>query len=271
MLCISATTRPLRRLDVSRFASPVLTVLGVLAAFQLAVELDVLPAEHFPTVTAVVRTLADTVVTSSFWSDVADTATGWALGLGIAICIALPVGMLFGSSWIAFRATRPVVEFLRPVPSVALIPLTVLVFGTGMESKLFLVAYASTWPLLLATIYGVRDLDPVLIDSARTLGLTRWQRISRVAVPSSVPYVATGLRVSSAIALVLAITAELVIGAPGVGKTIGTAQAGGNVELMYAMIVVAGGLGWALNVGLRRLEGRLLHWHVSQRAPGGAS
>jgi len=249
---------------------PLGTLLGVLAVFELASRTDVLPRRYFPPPTAFFGRLAEELGTSSFWADVADTMQGWAVGLGLAIAIAVPLGAVIGSVWWLFRATRLIVEFLRPVPSVALVPLAVLLYGTGMETKVFLVAFASVWPLLMQTLYGVRDIDPVARDTARSFRIRRVDMWTRVMLPSVVPYLVTGLRISSSVALVLAVTAELVVGAPGIGQAIATAEAGGNVELMYALIVVTGLIGWGLNTVLRRLERRALHWHASQRAVGGA-
>ena len=176
----------------------------------------------------------------------------------------MPAGLLIGSSRWAYRAFRVPIEFLRPIPSVALIPLAVLIYGTGLESKVFLAAFASFWPLLIQTIYGVQDVDPVATDTARAFGLGRFERMWRVTVPSAVPYIATGIRISSAVALILAVTAELVIGSAGLGREINTASSGGNIDLMYALIIATGLLGWALNLAATAVEKRVLHWHPSQ-------
>jgi ABC-type nitrate/sulfonate/bicarbonate transport system permease component len=158
-----------------------------------------------------------------------------------------------------------VIEFLRPVPSVALIPLAILVYCTGLTSKVFLVAFASTWPLLIQTIYGARDLDPVQLETARSFRIRRHDRILRVTLMGAVPYIATGLRIASATALILAITAELIIGSPGIGRSINIARQGGAVAEMYALIATTGLLGWALNSLFAIGERRVLHWHPSQR------
>ena len=157
------------------------------------------------------------------------------------------------------------IEFLRPIPSVALIPLAVLVYGTGLESKVFLAVFASFWPLFVQTLYGVQDVDPVVTDTARSFGLGRLERLWRIRLPSAVPYIATGVRISSAVALILAVTAELVIGSAGLGRSISVAQSGGAIDVMYALIIATGILGWALNILATRGERRVLHWHPSQR------
>ena len=187
------------------------------------------------------------------------------IGLGLATLLAVPLGILVGSSRLLYRALRVPIEFLRPIPSVALIPLAVLVYGTGLESKVFLAVFASFWPLFVQTLYGVQDVDPVVTDTARSFGLGRFERMWRIRLPSAVPYIATGVRISSAVALILAVTAELVIGSAGLGRSITVAQSGGAIDLMYALIIATGMLGWALNIVATRGERRVLHWHPSQR------
>jgi ABC-type nitrate/sulfonate/bicarbonate transport system permease component len=212
-----------------------------------------------------IRALVDQLGTASFWTAVGNTLEGAAIGLGIACAVAIPVGIVVGSSNLAYRSLRAVIEFLRPIPSVALIPLAVLVYGTGLESKVFLVIFASFWPVLVQALYGVQDVDPVAMDTARSFGFGRASRMWHVTLPSATPYIATGIRISAAVALILAVTAELVIGAPGLGKEINVAREGGASDVMYALIIVTGLLGWLLNALFTRLERRALHWHPSQR------
>jgi ABC-type nitrate/sulfonate/bicarbonate transport system permease component len=241
----------------------VLVVLGVL---ELLARGEVISPRYFPPPSEMFAALWDEVQTSGFWTAVANTLQGWALGLGIAALIAIPLGIVIGSSRLVYRSLRAVIEFLRPIPSVALIPLAVLIYGSGLESKVFLAAFASTWPLLMQTLYGVQDVDPVATDTARSFGISRPQRLLRVTLPSAVPYIATGVRISAAVALILAVTAELVIGSPGLGREINIARQGEATDLMYALIVATGLLGWLINAVFARGERRVLHWHPSQRA-----
>jgi ABC-type nitrate/sulfonate/bicarbonate transport system permease component len=245
--------------------APLLAVAGALALWELLTRTGILNPDHIPTMTDTVSRLVELLGESSFWSAVGSTMQGWALGLGIAAVLAIPLGILIGSSATAYRSVRFVVEFLRPIPSVALVPLAVLIYGVGLESKVFLAAFASFWPLFVQTLYGVRDVDPVATDTARSFGLNAFQRLYRVKLPSAVPYIATGLRISSAVALILAVTAEIVIGSAGLGREINIARQGGAIELMYALIITTGLLGWALNIATTRAEMRVLHWHPSQR------
>jgi ABC-type nitrate/sulfonate/bicarbonate transport system permease component len=163
------------------------------------------------------------------------------------------------------EATASTIEFLRPIPSVALIPLAVLLYGSALRSVLLLVVYAAFWQVLIQTLYGVQDVDPVADDTARSYGLGTWARIRHVLWPTALPYVMTGVRLAAAVALILAITGELVIGAPGLGARIAVAQNSQAVPEMYALIVVTGLLGLLINVGARAVERRSLAWHHSVR------
>jgi ABC-type nitrate/sulfonate/bicarbonate transport system permease component len=254
-----------RRRALPDWALPWIGILVVLTTFELASRTSVVSSRNFPPVSEMFKALGDLVVTAGFWDSVWNTLQGWALGLGIAAVISIPLGIVLGTSRLLYRALRGLVEFLRPIPSVALIPLAVLVYGTGLESKVFLAAFASIWPLLLQTIYGVQDVDPVATDTARSFGFSRAQRLIRVTLPSAVPYIATGVRISSSVALILAVTAEIVIGAPGLGRDVNLARQGGAFDLMYALIIATGLLGWGLNVLFTRAERRVLHWHPSQQ------
>lgn len=261
-----ARSVPLR---VPDWALPWVSVIAVLALFEVLPRIGVLARDHFPPISQTLATLFEQLGAESFWVAVGNTLEGWALGLGIAAALAIPLGIVIGSSRLLYRASRGLIEFLRPIPSVALIPLAILIYGTGLQSKVFLAAFASFWQVIVATLYGVQDVDPVATDTARSFGFSRRQRLFRVTLPSAVPYIATGLRIASAVSLILTVTAELVIGAAGLGRSINIARSGGNEELMYALIIATGVLGLVLNALFVRVERRVLHWHPSQR-PGEA-
>ncbi|RKN53229.1 ABC transporter permease [Micromonospora costi] len=246
-------------------------LLGVLGFATFLALLEAVPRaglvspDYLPPLSRVGGALADLAGEAAFWTALGDTVRGWFLGLAIAVALGVTVGFVIGTVPVLREFTASTIEFLRPIPSVALIPLAVLVFGTELRSVLLLVVYASFWQVLVQVLYGVRDVDPVASETARTFGLSRWARVRHVTWPTALPYVLTGVRLAAAVALILAITAELVIGAPGLGNEIGIAQSGGAVARMYALVVVTGLLGVAVNVLARRLERWLLSWHPSLR------
>ncbi|WP_449390838.1 ABC transporter permease [Eoetvoesiella caeni] len=166
-----------------------------------------------------------------------------------------------------FRSMRLIVEVLRPIPAVALIPLAVLLFGIDGTTKVVLVAYSVFWPMLFQIMYGIRDVDAVARDTVRSYRLSPWNKVRYLLLPSATPYFMTGLRISASIALIVSVATELVISAPGFGAAINVAQAGGAHAEEYGYIVATGLLGWLLSVTFRRMERHVLRWHQSQRGP----
>ncbi len=193
------------------------------------------------------------------------TLGGWALGLALAVVAGVVVGVVIGGVGFLRAVTASTIEFLRPIPSVALIPLVVLVHGSRPESALVLVVYAAFWQVLVQVLYGVADVDPVVRDTARSYRFSRWTVVRAVVWPTALPYVVTGFRLAASVALILEVTAELIIGVPGLGRSIGVAQSSGAVTQTYALVIVVGLLGVAVNTSARFVERRALRWHTSVR------
>ncbi|MFF1438771.1 ABC transporter permease [Streptomyces sp. NPDC058295] len=236
-----------------------------LALGEAVPRLGLVKEAYFPPTSRIAGALGDELADSAFWAALGDTLTGWALGLAIAVGAGIVAGVIVSVVPHLRDATASTIEFLRPIPSVALIPLAVLLYGTELRSVLLLVVYASFWQILIQVLYGVQDVDPVAEETARSYGLGTWARIRHVLWPTALPYVMTGVRLAAAVALILVITAELVIGAPGLGARIAVAQTSQAVPEMYALIVVTGVLGLLINVGARTVERRALAWHQSVR------
>jgi ABC-type nitrate/sulfonate/bicarbonate transport system permease component len=114
-------------------------------------------------------------------------------------------------------------------------------------------------------MYGVRDVDPLALDTGRSFGLGRFERLYRITLPSTIPYIGTGLRISSTVSLILAFTAELFMGIPGLGQAVNIAQAYGLTDQLYALALATGFLGVAIHIVFTRVERRALRWHPSQR------
>ena len=249
----------------TRFGIGALGIAGVALVFELIPRAGVVSPRYLPPTSAMLGALGREAATAAFWRALLDTVQGWALGLAIAVAAGAVAGVAIGSRRGLRTATASTIEFLRPIPSVALIPVAVLLYGAQLRSTLLLVVYASFWPVLLQVIHGVADVDPVARDTALTYQLSRWTTIRHLILPTALPYLMTGVRLSAAVALILAITAELVIGAPGLGHEIEVARASSAVPALYALIFVVGLLGVAVNVGFRALERRVLAWHPSVR------
>ncbi|MFT3864168.1 MAG: ABC transporter permease [Solirubrobacterales bacterium] len=256
-----------RKLSEYRGAPIVLGTIGVavtILAFQAASKLGLI-SEHIPPIFTILRSLATIVTEGEFWSLAWKTMWQVLLGLAIAAGIAIPCGLAIGSSMTAWRAVRPTVEFLRPVPAVALIPVTILLYGNGVKSAVILIAFGTLWALLLQAIYGRREVDPIAMETARSFQLGFVDRYRHLIIPTALPFLATGMRLIASGALMLAIVTEMVTGATGLGNAIILEQNAGNFNEMYALIVAAGLLGLVLNVSLAKIEDRLLSWHPSRR------
>lgn len=248
-----------------RWVLGTVTVAVLFGLLQLVVASGVVSRQEVPLPSLMVVTLLQQLGTGAFWAAVGTTAEAWAVGLLVAVAVGVPLGLLIGSSYLGYRAARAPVEFLRPIPAVALIPLAVLIDGIGIRSTILLAAFGALWPVLVQAIYGARDVDPVARETARCFGLGRLYRFWHIVVPSALPSLATGVRIGAAVALILAVTAELVIGGGGLGSAIASAQSGDALRLMYALVLATGVLGLVINVAFRRGQRHVLHWHSSER------
>jgi ABC-type nitrate/sulfonate/bicarbonate transport system permease component len=260
-------SRAPRLLDAS---VAILSVLAALALWELISRTGVISERDLPAMSTTLQELWSLVQTSDFWTAFLETVRGWAIGLGLAIVLAVPTGIALGSSDFAATAFRVPIEFLRPIPSAALIPLLFLTLGTNLKSEVFLATFGAFWPLLVQTMYGVRDVDPIAMDTARSFRLGRLERLYRVTLPSALPYILTGVRISSTVALILAFTAELFMGTGGLGVALNVAESFGLNEQIYALALATGFLGVGIHYAVSAVEKRILRWHPSQRKVAGS-
>jgi NitT/TauT family transport system permease protein len=197
-----------------------------------------------------------------FLSHVVATLYAWGVGLVLATLISVPIGILIGTSELAYKMTSPLIEFMRPIPSVALIPLGILLWGQGFSMKIILVAYAATWPILFNTLYGVHDVDPIAVQTARCFGLKQVAIVRRISLPSAAPFIFTGIRISAAIALIVVIGAELLASADsGIGSYIlFVSSNGGQMDSVLAGAAIAGIIGALINSALGLIDRRLFGW-----------
>lgn len=184
-------------------------------------------------------------------------ASGYLLAAGVFI----PLGIVMGLYERIRLGLEVVVEVLRPVPPPVIIPLALLIFGLEDEMKIFVIFFSCAWPILLNTIDGVRNIDWVLVNTAKTFRLTRWQTIRRVVLPAASPQIITGLRVSLPIVLILVVISEMVGSTDGIGYFILDAQRRFRVTQMYAGMLALAILGYVLNQLFNLLHRRLLPWH----------
>lgn len=260
----------MRSLSSSRRARLVRGLAGGAVVFlllEVATRAELVNPTYLPPASTVLTTTGAILLDPGFLANVGGTLTAWGLGMAIAIAIAVPLGLVLGSSWRSYLAATTAIEFLRPIPSVALIPLAILLIGRGLDMRVALIVYASVWPILFNTIYGIRDVDPLAKDTARAFGFSRVAILRQVSLRWALPFIYTGIRISTAIALILAISTELIAGGgPGIGTwMLAHSETGVPRELLYAGIVVAGLLGLLINSIMAAGERRLFSWHQRVR------
>ncbi|NGN66522.1 ABC transporter permease subunit [Streptomyces sp. A7024] len=238
---------------------------GTLAAVAAA-EVTVRAAGGFsgdlPAPTQVLAAAGEQLADGEFTDAVGATLRVWAYGMLIAVGVAVPAGFLLSSIRALGTACQAIVEFLRPIPSVALIPLALLVFPAPDRMKTSLVVYASVWPILLNTLYALRQVDRVQLDTLKVFGFGAAARAWFVSLPSSVPFILTGVRVSASVALIVAISTELLaVGDTGIGTYLAQTQsAGGQTDQMLAGALWAGVIGLLINGALTTAERRAARW-----------
>ncbi|WP_188197304.1 ABC transporter permease [Nonomuraea sp. SYSU D8015] len=236
-------------------------IAGFLVLAELAGRAGLIP-DVLPRVSDVLAAAARLPLEAQFRADVAATLAACVSGLAIAIAVAVPAGLVFGTVPVMERSARPLVEFLRPIPSVALIPLAMFLFPVSHDAKTALIVYTCSWPLLINTMYGLSDVDPLAKETLRSFGFGPLAVVLRVSLPSAAPFIATGVRIAIAVTLIVAVSVELLApGGGGIGAFLSLAGSANRVDRMLAATVWAGLIGLAANVLFTAAERRVFRWH----------
>jgi ABC-type nitrate/sulfonate/bicarbonate transport system permease component len=236
-------------------------VVLLLLVWEAVSRSGLLSATYFPAASSTIHRLVEMLGSTTTWASIGQTALTWALGLLIGTAVAVPLGFLLGASSTAYRFVRIPIELFKPIPPVVFIPPAVLLLGTGQQMKLVLVSYAVFWPVLLQSIAGIENIDPVARNTLRCLHVRALDRIRFLFLPSAWPYVMAGLRIAASLALIATVVTELVANASGLGRDIALAQISGLPSDMYALILIAGLLGLMVNRGFQAIERTTLAWN----------
>lgn len=188
--------------------------------------------------------------------------TVWRIALGWLLASALGIiaGSLIGISTTARTLLSPTLEFLRPIPASAIMPVAMLFLGLTEQMVLATIAFGAVWPVLLATVLGFRTTEPRLLEVSRMLGLNRLQVIWSIVLPGAIPAIVTSLRLTLTISLVLTVIGEMIASRPGLGQLIIEAARGFRSPEVFAGIMLLGFIGLISNLGIRYLEARLVNW-----------
>lgn len=252
---------------MSRLVRNILGTAGVLAVCELVGRSGLVDPSQLPPPSVIGARLVEMFNDYDFSVDVVETVSSWAIAIVIATLIAVPLGILFGSVPIVGSATSAIVEFLRPIPSVALIPLALIALGDSGDAKIALAVFGSVWPILFNTVHAIGDIDPVQINTAKAFNLTRRQMLTQVKLPAIAPFVLTGLRISAGIALILVVSTEVLAGsAGGLGSFIAeTGTGGAQMDLAIAGTFVAGVIGFVINMIFEWVQRRWVNWSDGDR------
>jgi ABC-type nitrate/sulfonate/bicarbonate transport system permease component len=188
-----------------------------------------------------------------------------AAGLAIAVALGTVAGVVIGSLRTLDPWVRPVLEYLRFIPAVAILPASLLLFGATDKMRIFVIAFGSVFPVLLAAIDGARRVEPLLLDAARVSGLTVPQRLLRVVFPAALPSIFAGVRIALSIGLVMMVISELIAADDGLGFFILRNQRLFQTANVYAGVLMIGTIGLLLTLALLSLEKRVLAWHRGWR------
>jgi len=242
-----------------RLASVVVGGLFVVA-WQLIVNAHIVSAVYLPgpdrTWTALVRGFAGGTLLAQLVQTVQRMIVGWLL----ASLVGVVLGACIGLSRRARAYLGPTLEFVRPLPASAVIPLGIAFFGLSEGMVLGVIAFGALWPTLLATVHGFADVEPCLYEVSRVLGMSRLAVIWKIALPSSLPDILGGMRISLTVSLILAVVGEMLTSRTGLGSGILIAARTFHAPDLYAGVVLLGLLGYVTAQGLFAVEARLLRW-----------
>lgn len=243
-----------------RIPAGVISTIVALIVWQIIGSVGPLAGDSFATATEAISALWTLLGESSFWLYFWETVQMAAVGFAISMVIAIPLGILIGLSRFSYRSSKFTFDFLKVIPPIVLIPIAILVIGPTLAMGVALVIFANVFSMAIQTAYGVRDADPVLLETMRCYRLGLWKQIRYARLPSAAVQIGIGMRLAIAASLVVSVVAGLVGGAGGLGSFLALTQSAGNADDTYAVILFLGAVGVALSRLLLRGQQRIVFW-----------
>lgn len=234
---------------------------------EIAIRMSGMPDDEMPRVHAILLRTVTLIGDGAFLAALASTLAATFAGLAIATAIAVPLGIAFGSWRWVFESSTTLVELMRPVPAVVLLPPLILILGTGLQMKLFLISYAALWVVLNNVVYAVRDVDPLMKDAARTYGIGSFKVLATVTLPSAGPFIFAGVRIAATAALITAVSIEMIGGGvDGVGTWLLESQYAVTRKAdVFAGAALLGLVGLAIHFLFELGDRVLFSWSVGNR------
>ncbi|MGC5050927.1 ABC transporter permease [Micromonospora sp. DT48] len=249
-----------------RLAHRSVAVLALAAVWELAPRAGLVDRVFLPPLSEVLVTWFELLRNGQLAEHVAASLTRSVAGLALAVVLAIPLGLLIGWYRPLADLLSPLLEVFRNTAALALLPVFVLILGLGETSKIALVLYACSWPILLNTIAGVKGVDPLLVRSARSMGLNHLRLFQKVILPAAVPTIFTGVRLAGAYSILVLVAAEMVGAKAGLGYLINYAQYNFAITDMYSGIITISAIGLLVNQLLVAGERRFSTWRVDVTA-----
>jgi NitT/TauT family transport system permease protein len=254
---MSMSSRPTTLARLLPFLGPLLLFI----VWDLVVRFGLVKPILLPSPANTLITLIQGLSGGSLLHDFGVTVSRTVQAFAIAACVGMPLGVLLGSAEKAYRSVEFLIDFFRSTPSSALIPLFLMIFGVSDINKVAIAAFGAFLIVVFNSAYGVMNARKQRVMAARVMGASRWRIFCDVLIWESLQQSFVGLRSAVSMALVIVIVAEMFIGSDsGLGHRIINAQQVLNVRDMYASILCAGALGYALNIVFLALERRIVHW-----------
>ena len=252
----------------SRFAAPwntrwlgVAFIAVLLALWEIAAASGTMPSLSFPRMSAVLATWWSLIISGELFRELGDSLWRMFAGYFIGVSLGVLLGLLMGYFRFFYNLLEPITEVLRPIPSPAYLPIVILFLGIDDEMKIFMIAFSSLFPVLINTYSGVRSVDPIQLQTARTFGVSGRKLVWQIVLPAASPYIFTGMRVSLAVALIVMVISEMVAASSGIGYFILSAQRGFKIREMFAGVLTLAAVGYILNRLFVAIENRVLAWH----------
>lgn len=242
----------------------IVTILLLIVIWQVVTFFEWIPVLYLPSPVAVFQQFYNVATVgymdATLWQHISASLSRIGLALLFAIFVGIPIGVAMGVNDLVHATLNPIIEFYRPIPPLAYLPLIVIWFGIGEFSKVLLIFLAIFAPIVLSTATGVRRVDIVKVRVAQSLGATRWQIIWHVIIPNSLPEIITGIRIGLGTGWSTLVAAELIAATQGLGSMIQSASQFLMTDLVIAGIVVIALIAYFLEIVLRRLQKTLAPW-----------
>lgn len=237
-------------------------LLMAILAWKLAADGKLINPLWFPGPDRAFGKLFEWIRSGELWTPLGQTVWRMAAGWLAACAVGSVLGAAIASWPLARRLFQPTAEFLRPLPASAVLPVAILVLGLSDRMIVFVVAFGAVWPVLLGAIHGFGALDPRLVEVARMLQLTPFERAWKVQLPAALPDIFAGMRVSIAIALIVTVASEMLSSQAGIGYLMLVAARSFRSADIFAGVIVLGALGYLTNTAVQALEDRVLRWRL---------